>query len=105
MLKKEVIDLKNKFNYQNRTINRNEMMCVNFNSSDGYINYSIPCTSSDIFAEIEEKLYKEYPKYRETNNFCLYNGETILRFKTIAENKIESGKPIILNVIQLDKIR
>ena len=62
MLEKEVINLNNKLNSQNR-INRNEMMCVNFTSSDQNINYSIPCTSSDIFAELEEKLYKEYPKY------------------------------------------
>ena len=100
MLKKEIIDLNNKLNSQNRVININEMMCVNFTSSDGYINYSIPCTSSDIFAAIEEKLYKEYPKYRETNNGFLHNGNLILRFKTIAENKIESGKPIILNIFQ-----
>ena len=98
--KKDMIDLKNKLNYQNRIININEMMCVNFTSLDGYINYSIPCTSSDIFAEIEEKLYKEYPKYRETNNVFLYNGDSILRFKTIAENKIKSGEPIILNICQ-----
>jgi len=79
-------------------INRNEMMCVNFTSSDQYINYSIPCTSSDIFAELEEKLYKEYPKYRETKKVFLHNGDSILRSKTIAENKIESGKPILLNI-------
>ncbi len=96
MFKKEVIDLKNKFNSRNRSININEIMCVNFSSSDGNINYSIPCTKEDIFAEIEEKLYKEYPNYRETNNIFVFNGCSIQRFKTIAENRIESGKTILL---------
>ena len=100
MHKKEVLYLRNKLNSQKRNININEMMCVNFISLDQNINYSIPCTNSDIFAEIEEKLYKEYPQYRETNNGFLHNGNLILRFKTIAENKIESGKPIILNNFQ-----
>ena len=97
MLEKEKLNLNNKLNSQN-IINRNEMMCVNFTSSDQYINYSIPCTSSDIFEELEEKLYKEYPKYRETKKVFLHNGDSILRSKTIAENKIESGKPILLNI-------
>ena len=97
MHKKEVLYLRNKLNSQKRNININEMMCVNFISLDQNINYSIPCTKSDIFAEIEEKLYKEY---RDTNNVFLYNGDSIHRFKTISENKIESGKPIILNIFQ-----
>ena len=91
--------MKNKLNSPNKTIKKSEIMSVNFSSSDGNINYSIPCIGSDIFAEIEEKLYKKYPKYRENNNIFLYKGSCILRFKTIAENKIENGEPIILNII------
>ena len=30
--------------------------------------YPIKCLPSDIFAEVEEKLYKIFPEYRETNN-------------------------------------
>ena len=95
-LKEEMSNLKNKLNSQNRFFNINDVMSVNFISSDGNIHYSIPAISSDIFAEIEEKLYKFYPKYRETNNTFLYNGNSILRFKTLAENKIENGIPITL---------
>ena len=72
------------------------MMCLNFISTDSTLYYSIPCFSNDIFAEIEEKLYQKFPIYREKNNSFLYNGNTILKFKTIAENKIESGMPITL---------
>ena len=77
---------------------RKEIQCVNFMSSDQLIHYSIPCISSDIFAEIEEKLYKQFPKYRETNNCFLANGKEVLRFKTISENKIGNGLPVILYV-------
>ena len=99
MLKKEMEEHKNKVNNQNKIININNLMSANFISTDGVLHYSIPCESSDIFAEIEEKLYKKYPEYRETNNIFLYNGKSILRFKTLAENKIENGMPITLNNI------
>ena len=70
--------------------------CVNFISSDQKIAYAIPCSGNDIFAEIEEILYREYPEYRETNNMFLANGKEILRFKSINDNKIGTGRPIML---------
>ena len=73
-----------------------EIMSINFTSSDQKINYSLPCVENSIFAEIEEKLYKVYPEYRETNNYFLHEGKTILRFKTLKENKIKPGLPIML---------
>ena len=53
---------------------------------------------SNTFAEIEEKLYKQYPQYRETNNNFISNDKQILRFKTIDENKIGNGLPVTLIV-------
>ena len=70
--------------------------CVNIISSDQKIFYAIPCSGNSIFAEIEEILYKEYPEYRETNNTFLANGKEILRFKSINDNQIGTGKPIML---------
>ena len=100
---KENDELKFKLNNININLNENdekvgrkELQCVNFISSDQSIHYSIPCISSDIFAEIEEKLYKQFPKYRETNNCFLANGKEILRFKSISENNIGNGFPVIL---------
>ena len=76
---------------------RDEMMCVNFISLDQKIQYAIPCTGDDIFAEIEEKLYKKFPQYRETNNYFLSNGKQILRFKTISQNNI-GGFPVVMSI-------
>ena len=68
-----------------------------FISSDSKITYAISCKNTTPFVRIEEKLYEEYPEYKETNNYFLHNGSVIKRFKTVEENHIKSGKPIILN--------
>ena len=70
--------------------------CVIFISNDENLIYGIPCSGDDIFAEIEEILYREYPEYRGKNNIFLNNGKEIIRSKTINENNIETGKPIML---------
>ena len=85
---------KNYFN--NETFARNEIKCIYFTSVDQKINYIIPYVKTDIFAKVEENLYKEYPEYRETNNYFISNGKEILRFKTIYENNIGKGYPVIL---------
>ena len=81
-----------------KNFNMNEMMTVNFISEDKKINFAIPCIKTNIFAEVEEKLYKQYPEYRETNNNFVFNGAQILRFKTIDDNKIGNGLPVTLLV-------
>ena len=93
---KEINELKSKNNNINQKVDREQIMFVYFTSSDQKIHYPIPCINTDIFAEIEEKLYKEYPEYRETNNYFIANGKQILRFKTIGENNIGNGLPVIL---------
>ena len=85
-------------NTPNNNVNFNEIMCVNFISSDQNVHFSIPCLKTNTFAEVEEKLYKQYPQYRETNNTFLANGMQVLRFKTIDENKIGNGLPVTLIV-------
>jgi len=74
------------------------MMCINFISADQKIQFAVPCIKTNTFAEVEEKLYQEFPEYRETNNTFLHKGSDILRFKTIEDNKITKGLPIILVV-------
>ena len=77
-------------------IRKDQMMVVNFISMDQRVHYAVPCIYNNTFAEVEEKLYKKYPEYRETNNQFLANGREILRFKTIKENKIGNGFPVTL---------
>ena len=84
----------NNSNYQSNNLNIDK--CVNFISQDQRICFAIPCSGNSIFAEIEEKLYKEYPEYKETNNKFIAEGVEVLRFKTVNDNKIGTGKPIML---------
>ena len=83
-------------NIPKNKVDFNDIMCVNFISSDKNIHFAASCLKTNTFAEIEEKLYKQYPQYRETNNNFLANGTQVLRFKTIAENKIGNGLPVTL---------
>jgi len=76
-------------------------MIIYFTSTDQIINkHAIKCLKTDTFAEIEEKLYRQYEehKFRDTNNTFLVHGGPILRFKNLYENKIKDG-----DVIQLIK--
>ena len=88
----------NNTNISNNNVNFNDIMCVHFISSDQNVHFSSTCLKTNTFAEIEEKLYKQYPQYRETNNTFLANGMQVLRFKTIDENKIGNGLPVTLIV-------
>ena len=88
----------NNISSKNKYIDINRIMTVNFISMDSKIHFAISCLDTDTFAEVEEKLYKQFPEYRETNNSFLANGEQVLRFKTIKENKIGNGLPVTMNI-------
>ncbi len=77
-----------------------EIMIVYFQTQDQEINHvGIKCLPSDTFAEVEEKIYKKFDNYRNTNNTPICNGRIVLRFKTLSENNIKDE-----NVVQLIKM-
>ena len=86
-LKSKIDNLENKDEY----VNSKQIRVVQFISDDHSLICGINCLLSDTFAEVEEKLYKIYPEYRETNNVFQVDGRGILRFKTIADNNIQTG--------------
>ena len=49
--------------------------------------------------EEQENRVKKFDNYRNTNNTPICNGRTVLRFKTLSENKIKDE-----NVVQLIKM-
>jgi len=78
-------------------INPSDLICVNFVSVDQRIrNYSIPCTGDTVFVKLEEKLYKDFPEFRESQNNFMCNGLVVSRFKTINENKIRNNDIVML---------
>ena len=97
----EIKDLKLKSqnnNQQNKQIlNMDEIMIVYFQSQDQEINHvAIRCLQSDTFAEVEEKLYKKFENFRNTNNTPICNGRTVLRFKKLIENNIKDENVVTL---------
>ena len=98
----ELNNIKNRVNNNNddlvNVINPGEKtIAALFISSDEKIQYAISCKNTTPFVRIEEKLYEEYPEYKETDNYFLHGGAVIKRFKTVEENHIKSGKAIILH--------
>ena len=91
------LKLENNYVSQSK-VSKKDIMVINFVTGDGKImNCGIGCLPDETFAEVEEKLYKIYDEYRNTNsNYFLYGGRTILRFKKIRENKIKNGAVIQL---------
>ena len=79
-----------------KLVDYNKILVINFISLDNNINYGIKCLETDIFAEVEEKLYQKYEEYRETNNSFISGGKAILRFKTIKDNNIKNGDKVQL---------
>ena len=86
-------------NNKKTPVNFEDIIYIHFISSDQKINFPIKCLKTNIFAEVEEKLYQKYEEYRETNNNFISRGRLILRFKKIFENHIQDGDKIqLLNV-------
>ena len=101
-LKDKEIEINNlSYNFSNNTnfnkfVDYNDVIIINFYSSDYNINHGIKCLKTDIFAEIEEKLYQKYNELRETNNIFIADGKYVKRFKKICENNIKDGDKIQL---------
>ena len=73
-------------------------IAVNFTSPKQDIQFPMACKNTDIFVRLEEKLYNEYPKYKDYNTYLTVNGNLIKRFKSLEENGIENGNSIIVNI-------
>ena len=92
--------LDNLINNKTNLVDFNKIQVIQFISMDHSVICGIKCLLSDTFAEVEEKLYKIYPEYRETNNVFQVDGRPVLRFKTVSENNIQIGHPVQLIKIE-----
>ena len=99
---KEIKDLKDKIqnnSIEDMKVNYKDIMVINFISMDSTVQCGIKCLPTDIFAEVEEKLYQRFDNLRNTNNMFMANAKPVLRFKKISENNIKDG-----DVLQLHKL-
>ena len=71
-------------------------MSINFvsmgNQDIGH--YSLVCKNTDLFVRIEERLYEDFPDFKEYETYFEVRTKRIKRFKTLDENKIKNGDVI-----------
>jgi len=102
-LKAEINELKLKIKNDRKEeelVNINDIMVINFISTDSSVHCGIKCLPTYTFAKVEEELYKYYDDLRNYNNEFIVNATKILRFKKIKENNIHDG-----DIVQLIKIQ
>ena len=58
--------------------------------------YALICKNTDLFSSLEAKIYEEFPKYSETQNYFLCNGKVIIPYKSLEFNKIHNSDIITL---------
>ena len=79
-----------------------EIISVNFvsmgNNDIGH--YSLICKNTDLFVRLEERLYEDFPEFKNYETYFEVNTKRIKRFKTIDENKIKSKD--IINVFRVE---
>ena len=98
--KLEIEELKAKLSrYPLELLPGEKMMSIIFKSTNQEILYSIICKNTDIFVNIELKLYKVYSKYIENQNFFTVNGIMVNKYKNVEQKKIKDNDIILLNTI------
>jgi hypothetical protein len=85
-----------KENYPEKNIEEKPIAVI-FSSVDQDIHFPIICYSSDIFSDVVQKLYDEFPKLSKENLYFLLNGDIIKDTSaTVEENKIKNGDNILI---------
>ena len=64
------------------------------------INYSMACRTTDLFSSLEERLYQDYPNYRNIEKIFMVNTNRISRDKTLEENNIKNND--IIHIFPID---
>ena len=104
-LDEKIVEIENLKNGNNSNINNSDIdvirtgekiIVAHFISCDQKINRALACKNTDTFVRIEEKLYKEYPEYKEFHTYFTVGGVMVYRFKSMQDNKIKDGEKIML---------
>ena len=62
--------------------------------------YSLACKNTDIFVRLEEKLYNDFPQFKDFETFFEVRGRRIKRFKSMDDNHIRNND--VLNIFTID---
>ena len=103
--------LKNNNQYNPYNLNENaissikpgeKIIAVNFRSMGNHeiVSYCLPCKNTDLFVRLEEKLYNDYPNFKNYETYFEVDTRRIKRFKTMDENKIKGNDIISMFVVE-----
>ena len=108
MLEDKIEDLNNTINKLKQDNNNlireyeNKIISVLFitQGNQDILNYSMACRTTDLFASLEERLYQDFPQYRNIKKYFMINKNRISESKTLKENKIKNNDIIYIFTIE-----
>ena len=97
---KEINQLNERINDSGNIVSPGDkIISVGFVSVDQKIQYyNRAYKDSEIFARVEEKLYNEYPEFKDKDTYLMIRTNKIKRFKTLKENNIKDGDVIQVHI-------
>ena len=76
-----------------------KIFSINFVSIDeNIISYSLICKNTDIFSNLESKLYEDYPEYKDKEIYFMKKGNKINRDRSLDENNIKENDILVLYI-------
>ena len=81
---------------QKKSKNKNISVLFMTHDNQDIIKHEMTCKKTDLFVKLEEKLYEDFPQYKNYVTFFKNDTNSILRFKTMEENKIKNNDIITL---------
>ena len=63
--------------------------------------YNIVCKNTDIFIRLEEKLFNDFPQFKDCETYFTVKTKRIKRYKTLDENNIQNND--VVNVFIIDE--
>ena len=100
-----IIELENEIKLFRKYCNFSEgekLISIKIISGEKDIDYPIITKNTEKFIKLEYMIYEKYPKYTDTENFFIVNGNKINRNKTLEQNNIKNNDIITLIINNLD---
>ena len=104
-IEKQNLTSKNNLNNENIITKIKEgekIISVNFVSmgTNDIGHFSLVCKNIELFVRLEERLYSNYPQFKDYETYFEVNGKRIKRFKTLEQNNIKTND--IINIFTID---
>ena len=101
--KQKLLSQKNNGYFDINSLQQNDrIISVNFVSMGSYDigHYSLICKTRDLFVNLEERLYNDFPNFKNYETYFEINGKRIKRFQTLEQNNIKNNDVINIFIIE-----